>query len=185
MSNFYEGRGTKFSVWYHFFGEVFYGYVYGEDLAWFTGAIEHVGSLIMGHFAPQMQKGAVNLTGGAIGSGIRNALKKGTYLKGPDNPAATDPTKYLNLTEDFRDRIEVVSDPEYRLMIGDGDIGLTSLQRSVKGCNMTVFTDEGFGISNGQTYHWQNVTLDQNKSVHFNVSTDVIGARAFLDGCTQ
>ena len=115
MANFYEGRGTNFGVWYHFFGIVYYGYVYGKTDALIMGSVEHIGSLVMGHFAPQMQKGAVNTTGGAIGAGIKKALEKGLIEKESDNPAALDPSKYLNLTEDFRDRIEVWSDPSYSL----------------------------------------------------------------------
>ena len=73
MANFYEGRGTNFGVWYHFFGIVYYGYVYGKTDALIMGSVEHMGSLVMGHFAPQMQKGAVNTTGGAIGAGIQKS----------------------------------------------------------------------------------------------------------------
>jgi hypothetical protein len=185
MANFYQGRGTNFGVWYHFFGVVYYGYVYGEDLAWIAGAIEHVGSLIMGHFAPQMQKGAVNLTGGAIGAAIRKALNNGTYLKGPDEPQTLDPSKYLNLTEDYRDRIEVKSDPAFRLTIDDDRIWITSLERDLKGCSLELIVDTGFGISNGQTYRQSTLDLPRAKPVRIHVTAEgIVGARAFLDGCS-
>ena len=186
MANFYEGRGTNFGVWYHFFGVVYYGYVYGGFDAFVTGVIEHTGSLMLGGFAPQMQKGAVNTTGGFVGAGIRKDLNSGDATKGALHPEYLNTNYYLNLTEDFRDRIDVYSNPDYSLVLGNEKIELTSSKVDLNDCRLELVTDEGNGFAEGREITWEGMNFKKGEPTTVLMPYPTLkGVRAFIDGCAK
>jgi hypothetical protein len=186
MANFYENRGTNFGVWYHFFGVVYYGYVYGAADAFVTGAIEHVGSLTLGGFAPQMQKGAVNTTGGFVGAGVHKKVTSGLAMFGPLHPEFLQTSYYLNLTEDYRDRIEVYSNPDFKLVLGNQKIEITSNKVDLRDCRLELVTDEGNGFAEGREIVWEEMNFKMGEATSVLMPVPGLqGVRAFIDGCAK
>jgi len=184
IANFYEGRGTRFGVWYHLFGMILYGYATNGLRAWEIGNFEHIGSLVMNHFDAQAQKGAANRNGGLIGAGLRRSIEDKSYLTQTPDPTKLESSRYLHLNEDFRDRIEVWSNPAYKLALFDRYLELTSLKGNLKNCSVEAIFDTGNGFAGGLKSYFDSVELKEGvaKKLFF-TTPGVSGARIFLDHC--
>jgi hypothetical protein len=163
---------------------VLYGYSAGGMKAFDIGAFEHMGSLLMNHFNAQMQKGAVNMNGGFIGAGLHKAIEQKAYETRASDPSLLESSRYLNLNEDFRDRIAVWSDPAYSADVSGGAIHLTSLDESYQGCDIEAILDTGHGFAGGLKANFKSVSLKQGQATRLPLMVDgVQGARVFLDHC--
>lgn len=104
ITNYYY-RTDKFGAWYHLFGVMLYGYAEGGLKARAIGRIEALGSGVLSGFKDEKQETYINLNGGRIGGKLKRFIKKKNYLKFESNPDYLKEAFYLQLDEDFSERL--------------------------------------------------------------------------------
>lgn len=106
--NTFGHNGDVFGSWYHMFGMMLYGYVEGSFKAKTIGTIETLGSMILSKFEDEKQENYVNSKGGVIGGRLAKMIQDKTYNKLEFNSDRMDINYYMNLNEDFSDRLEKI-----------------------------------------------------------------------------
>lgn len=104
--NSFGGNGDKFGSWYHLFGIILYGYAEGPISGKIIGTIESMGSHILGKFEDEKQEDYINSVGGIIGGKIAHSIKNLTFEKIKSDSTRLSADYYLDLNEDFSERLE-------------------------------------------------------------------------------
>lgn len=164
IHNQWGGGGDKFGFWYHLTGTALYGYGYGDDKAGFAGFIETTGSHILSGFEREPQENFANKLGGQLGDDLAKMVKDRSYRTVKTSEKDLLSSSYLDLTEDFTDRLEVGADPNVVLQLtrGDSDLqgGIVIRLRSgrLDKCqvDVTVISERA---SKGQTQTYKNQSL--------------------------
>ena len=186
ICNFYQGRGDKYGAWYHFHGIMLYGYVRGGFRAALISGIETAGSHVLSHGAAEQQEDAVNSTGGKIGARLAKVVNEKLYAAFTPDKNYCDPAVYLNLAEDFRDRLEYVESKDFRAELSSDRLWLKSLTRDYLDCHVEVIYNDYSGKLNSanivKKYH---VNFKKGKDVAFYINSfdELVKARAFISGC--
>lgn len=186
INNFYNGKGDKYGSWYHFHGIMLYGYVQGGLRAALVGGIESAGSHVLSHGTDEQQEDYVNSTGGKIGARLAKALKKQDYLDFVPDRNYCDPNVYLDLTEDFRDRIEFVESKDFKATLTENRMWLKSLYRDYSDCHVEIiYNDRSGQLNSGYIVKRDHVDFRKGKSVpvFINALDELVKARAFISGC--
>lgn len=105
ITNYYY-KTDKFGSWYHLFGMMLYGYVYGGLRASIVGNIETLGSQLMSGFEDEKQENYINNRGGRIGGKLRKFINKEEYKNFKSDKKYLEESFYLDLTEDFTKRLK-------------------------------------------------------------------------------
>lgn len=190
ICNFYQGKGDKYGAWYHFHGIMLYGYVRGGLRAFIVANIETAGSHVLNGANDQngeQQEDYVNSTGGKIGAKLAKSLKKKEYDTISFDKNYCDPEVYLNLREDFRDRIEIFKSREFSVSLSDSRLWIKSLNRDLSGCKVEIIYS-GFNGELDSRYKVirENVEFKRGKDkpIYINSFDPVKKARAFIN-CTD
>lgn len=191
--NTYLSRGDKFGSWYHLFGIMIYGYSQNSFTATMIGMIESMGSHILGdQFGDETQEDFVNKQGGSIGAKLRRAIKKEKYLKFKPNSEYLNENYYLNLNEDFYDRIEFAQYPDIKAAIKGRTLHIKALDYDLKGCTITVYPRSGYfrrkshGPFDGEDKKVYNkINLEAGKEIKLGrIPRTSENARVLLSNCT-
>ncbi|HNW43499.1 MAG TPA: hypothetical protein PKI19_03280 [Elusimicrobiales bacterium] len=190
ISNFYNGKGDKYGAWYHFQGIMLYGYVQGGLRAWLVGNIESAGSHVLSGANDQdeQQEDYVNSTGGKVGAKIAKAMKKQEYVTFKPDRNYCDPEVYLNLHEDFRDRMEFVESKEFEAQLDESRMWLTSKYRDYMDCHVEIMYNDYTGKLNSKNLvKKDHVNFKKGKDVAISLGfpDDLTLARAFISGCVK
>ena len=187
ICNFYQGKGDKYGAWYHFQGIMLYGYVQGAFKAWLVGSIETAGSHVLSGANDQdeQQEDYVNATGGKVGAKVAKAMEKREYLTFTPDKNYCDPKVYLDLSEDWRDRIEYVESKEFRAQLDENRMWLKSLYKDYLDCHVEIIYNDYSGKLNSKNIvKKDHVDFKKGKDVPIFVSWDELTlARAFITGC--
>ena len=188
ITNFYNGKGDKFGSWYHLHGIILYGYVKGSFKATLIGHIESAGSHMLGE-GPEQQEDYVNAKGGRIGAKIAKIIKKEKYLDfDAQGINYCDPEVYLNLTEDYRDRLEIINSKDFQTTLSFERLWIKSLNKDYLNCKIEVMYNDYSGkINSRNLIVRKNVSILKGKKyiVSINSVNPVERARAFITGCSN
>ncbi len=188
ITNFYNGKGDKFGSWYHFHGIMLYGYVKGGFKATIVGHIESMGSHILGE-GPEQQEDYVNAKGGRIGAKVAKVVKEEKYLEfNAQGVNYCDPDIYLNLKEDYRDRIEIINSADFKTTLSFERLWIKSLNKDYLNCKIEIMYNDFRGRLNSQNLIVrENVSILKGKRyvVYINSFDAVQKARAFITGCSN
>lgn len=189
ICNFYQGKGDKYGAWYHFHGIMLYGYVRGGLRAFIVANIETAGSHVLNGANDQngeQQEDYVNSTGGKIGAKLARAVKKGEYDTFTPDKNYCDPEVYLNLHEDFRDRIEIFKSREFSASLSDSRLWIKSLNSDMLKCKVEIIYSDSF--SNGRLDSRNKVIREgldfkkgKDRPIYINSFDPVKKARAFIN----
>ena len=113
ITNRWQGRGDTFGSWYHLFGIMLYSYVKGGEMAAFVAKIESLMSYWAADGSIEEQEDFINRQGAIAGGLLRKLVLVWDFLNWPSIPGRTKSSHYLNLNEDFRDRVYYKSDSRY------------------------------------------------------------------------
>lgn len=163
IHNQWGGGGDKFGFWYHLTGTALYGYAYGDDKAGFAGFVETTGSHILSGFEREPQENFANKKGGELGDDLANLVKNRAYRTMKTSEKDLLSSSYLDLTEDFSDRLEVGNDPNVVLELNrnegpQADLRLILRNGRLDKCqiDVTVIAERQ---SKGQTMTYKNQNL--------------------------
>jgi len=189
ISNFYQGKGDKFGAWYHFHGIMLYGYVRGGLRAAIIGGIETAGSHVLNSAHDQgdeQQEDYVNSTGGKIGARLAKVMKEKAYDAFTPDRNYCDPNVYLDLSEDWRDRIEFVESTDFKATLDDARMWLKPLYRDYLDCHVEIIYNDHTGKLNSK-YIVKRDHVDfkkgKSKPILINPLHELVTARAFISGC--
>ncbi len=185
ITNHYNGK-DKFGTWYHLVGTMLYGYVSGGFSAGLVGWIENLGSRTLSGADGKTQKGYVNVKGAAVGAMLKDIVEQRKYLEfNPDGRDSLNPATYLDLTEDFRDRLHVAFSKEIQATLSQGLLYLKSTERDYLGCSLDVIPDFGEGLNSEYRETRTGFSLPRGKEVLTPVPLPrpTLQVRAFLTGC--
>jgi hypothetical protein len=186
ICNFYQGRGDKYGAWYHFHGIMLYGYVRGGFRAALIGGIETAGSHVLSGGADEQQEDAVNSTGGRIGAKLARIVNEKLYAAFTPDRNYCDPAVYLNLTEDFRDRLEYVESRDFKAELSADRLWLKSLTRDYLDCHVEVIYNDYSGKLNSSNIVKKdhvNFKKDKDVAIYIGGFDELVKARAFISGC--
>ncbi len=189
ISNFYQGRGDKFGAWYHYHGIMLYGYVRGGFRAALVGGIETMGSHVLNSAHDQgdeQQEDYVNSTGGKIGARLAKVIREKAYDAFVADRNYCDPNVYLDLSEDFRDRIEFVESKDFKATLDDARMWLKPLYRDYYDCRVEIIYNDHTGRLNSKyIVKRDRVDFRKGKStpILINPLHELVTARAFISGC--
>lgn len=188
ICNFYQGRGDKYGAWYHFHGIMLYGYVRGGLRAALIGGIETAGSHVLGgpNDQNEQQEDYVNSVGGKIGARLAKVLAEKLYEGFAPSKNYCDPNVYLDLSEDFRDRLEYVESTEFKAQLDDARIWLKALDRDYLDCHVEIIGNDYTGQLNSKFIAKRDhVNFKKGKQVPLLVrfGGELTKARAFITGC--
>lgn len=188
ITNFYNGRGDKFGSWYHLYGIMLYGYVKGGFRATIVGNIESMGSHILGE-GPEYQEDHINSTGGKIGAKLAKIVKEKKYLEfDPGEGDYCDAGVYLNLDEDFRDRIKIVNSEDFETTLSFNRLWIKSLYGDYLNCKVEIMYNDHTGrLNSGNLIVKENVSILKGETfvARINSFDPVERARAFITGCSN
>ena len=189
ISNFYQGKGDKYGAWYHFHGIMLYGYVRGGFRAALIGGIETAGSHVLGSAhdgADEQQEDYVNSTGGRIGARVAKAVNEKQYEGFTPDKNYCDPNVYLDLSEDFRDRLEYVESTDFKADLDEARMWLKPLYRDYLDCHVEIIYNDYSGQLNSK-YIVKKDHVDfkkgKSKPILINPMHELVKARAFISGC--
>ncbi len=189
ISNFYQGKGDKYGAWYHFHGIMLYGYVRGGLRAALIGGIETAGSHVLNsaHDAgDEQQEDYVNSTGGKIGARLAKAVREKLYEAFTPDKNYCDPNVYLDLSEDFRDRMEYVESTDFKVSLDEARMWLKPLSRDYLDCHVEIIYNDHTGQLNSK-YIVKKDHVDfkkgKSKPIVINSVHELVKARAFITGC--
>ena len=191
ISNFYLGKGDKYGAWYHFQGIMLYGYVRGALRAWIVGNIESAGSHILSgpNDQNEQQEDYVNSTGGKVGAKIADALEDREYVTFNPDRNYCDPNVYLNLNEDFRDRMEFVESTEFSAQLDEDRMWLESKYRDYMDCHVEIMYNDYTGkLNSSNLVKKDHVNFKKGRDVPIFigfVQDELTLARAFISGCIK
>ncbi|MBU2575159.1 MAG: hypothetical protein KKH28_13900 [Elusimicrobia bacterium] len=183
ICNFYQGKGDKYGAWYHFHGIMLYGYVRGGLRAYIVGSIESAGSHVLSPGANEKQEDCVNSTGGRVGAKLAKAVKNRDYLAFPADRNYCVPEVYLNLNEDFRDRLEIIQSRKFQGDLSDSRLWLKSLTGARTGCKLEIIYSDSTGeLNSGYKRVVETADFRAGKAKPFYLSSvsPVKKARAFI-----
>ncbi len=188
ICNFYAGRGDKYGAWYHFHGIMLYGYVRGGFRAALIGGIETAGSHALNGASGQneQQEDYVNSMGGKIGAKLARVVNEKLYSGFTADRNYCDPGVYLNLSEDFRDRLEYVESKDFKATLTEDRLWLKSLTRDYLDCHVEIIYNDSTGKLNSEyIVKRDHVSFKKNKDVpiYINSINELVKARAFISGC--
>ncbi|MDQ7773759.1 MAG: hypothetical protein RDU13_09565 [Elusimicrobiales bacterium] len=189
ISNFYQGKGDKFGAWYHYHGIMLYGYVRGGFRAALVGGIETMGSHVLNSAHDQgdeQQEDYVNSTGGKIGARLAKVIREKAYDTFVADRNYCDPAVYLDLSEDWRDRIEFVESKDFKATLDDARMWLKPLYRDYYDCRVEIIYNDHTGRLNSKyIVKRDNVDFKKGKSkpILINPLHELVTARAFISGC--
>lgn len=148
VTNQFQGRGDKFGTWYHFFGIMLYAYVTDEATARAAAKTESIGSHVLSRGEVETQEDFMNEQGAVLGAKLKEVVlyrKNREYV--PNGTDYTDPKNYLDLTEDFRDRMEVALSRDLTAALTpEGVVRIKSLGRGYRDCTVELIPDFGKGL---------------------------------------
>jgi len=189
ISNFYQGKGDKYGAWYHFHGIMLYGYVRGGFRAALIGGIETAGSHVLGSAhdgSDEQQEDYVNSTGGKIGARLAKVLRERIFEAFTPDKNYCDPNVYLDLSEDFRDRIEYVESTDFKAELDEARMWLKPLYRDYLDCHVEIIYNDYSGQLNSK-YIVKKDHVDfkkgKSKPILINSVHELVKARAFISGC--
>jgi len=188
ISNFYQGRGDKYGAWYHFHGIMLYGYVRGGFRAALIGGIETAGSHVLNGANDQneQQEDYVNSMGGKIGAKVAKIVNEKQYETFVADKNYCDPNVYLDLSEDFRDRLEYVESKEFKAELDDARMWLKALNRDYMDCHVEIIYNDMSGQLNSKyIVKKDHVNFKKGKSTPLLINPlgELTKARAFISGC--
>ena len=218
ITNAYYGRDDRYHAWYHLFGIMLFGLTEGS-VAPAVADIEALGRLVLDHFSSAdkvvgKQGILANTMGAKIGLELRSmmntlsvskdvvAMAKNYDLNFPaDVQKVLDPSYYLKLDEDFRDRIKMTTSSEIRSSTSAPDVAtvrsrdllLASVQpnKDLHGCVIEIFPAcrQGCVRDSTKLMRQEFVTLANN---WYSIAVDpqwegqtytMAGARAIVSKC--
>ena len=143
ITNVYRDNGDKFGPWYHLHGMMIASF-FSQSTGWndFIEFMESASSEVLYDEHDEQQEHCVNVAGGKVGLWLRRDFPtdRSFHPQGfTPNPAHTDPSRYLSLNEDFRDRISIYSAPELRVRHNRGKLHLADHHRRLYDCTVEVF----------------------------------------------
>lgn len=186
----YNYDQDKFGTWYHFFGMILYGYATNSGFkANFVGRAEALGSNILSSGVNKTQKQWFNKVGGYVGEDLRESVESRRYLQHRPDPKFLQEAWYLNRSEDFRDRLPVVSSPDLDIQIQstgpENSFQVVLKNKSSQhweNCAVDVMTDTGAGYYSPFKYRHYGIHLKPQQSAGLSVSDRALkGARVFLE----
>jgi hypothetical protein len=186
ICNFYEGRGDKYGAWYHFHGIMLYGYVRGGFRAALVGGIETAGSHVLSGGVDEHQEDAVNSMGGKIGARLAKIVNEKLFDAFTPDKNYCDEKVYLDLTEDFRDRIDYVESKDFKATLTEDRLWLKSLVRDYLDCHVEVIYNDMSGKLNSEyIVKKDHVNFKKGKDtpIYINSLNELVKARAFISGC--
>lgn len=189
INNFFQGRGDKFGAWYHFHGIMIYGYVRGGLRAAIIGGIETAGSHVLNSAHDQgseQQEDYVNSTGGKIGARLAKVMRGRLYESFTPDKNYCDPNVYLDLNEDFRDRMEFVESKDFKATLGEDIMWLKPLSRDYLDCHVEIIYNDHTGQLNSRYIVKRdhvNFRKGKSKPIRINSFHELVKARAFISGC--
>lgn len=187
MTNVYNGEGDKFGSWYHFLGIMLYGYAQGGFKAVVVGNIESMGSHVLGE-GPEDQEDHINSKGGRVGSRLAKVVRGQAYKNFIPDKNYCDPNVYLNLNEDFRDRIEIAKNKDFETTLSFELLWIKSLYRDFTNCRVEVIYNDHTGqLNSDYKIVNENVNILKGKThvVAITSNNPVSKARAFITGCSN
>jgi len=186
ICNFYQGKGDKYGAWYHFHGIMLYGYVRGGFRAALIGGIETAGSHVLSGGVDEHQEDAVNSMGGKVGARLAKIVNEKLYDAFTVDKNYCDPEVYLNLHEDFRDRIEYVESKDFKATLTEDRMWLKSLTRDYLDCHVEIIYNDYRGELNSDYIvkkDHMNFKKGKDVPVYINSVNELVKARAFISGC--
>ena len=188
ICNFYAGKGDKYGAWYHFHGIMLYGYVRGGFRAALIGGIETAGSHVLAGANDQneQQEDYVNSMGGKIGAKLAKIVNEKLYAAFTADRNYCDPEVYLNLHEDFRDRLEYVESKDFKVSLDEARMWLKPLSRDYLDCHVEIIYNDYSGQLNSQyIVKRDHVNFKKGKSTPLLINPfhELLKARAFISGC--
>lgn len=185
ISNFYNGKGDKYGAWYHFHGIMLYGYVYGGFRAALISGTESVGSHVLsGDSEPQEDH--INSVGGEIGARLAEIVNEKEYLGFLPDRNYCDPDVYLDLGEDFRDRLEYVESKDFEVSLDNDRLWLKPVSRDYRDCRVEIIYNDHTGKLNSRyIVRKDHVDLKKGKSTPLFIDSinELLTARVFITGC--
>ncbi|OQW48559.1 MAG: hypothetical protein A4S09_03955 [Proteobacteria bacterium SG_bin7] len=112
ITNRWQNRGDTLGSWYHFFGMILFGYYAGEVPAKAVASIESWMS-IFAEGDVEAQEDMLNQAGAVVGARLAKLTVVWKFIGWKNNPESKQKQTYLDLEEDFRDRIHYEIDPNY------------------------------------------------------------------------
>ncbi len=186
ICNFYQGKGDKYGAWYHFHGIMLYGYVRGGFRAALIGGIETAGSHVLSGGVDEQQEDFVNSVGGKIGAKLAKIVAEKVYAAFVPDKNYCDPGVYLNLHEDFRDRMEFVESKDFKATLSEDRMWLRSLTRNYMDCHVEIIYNDYSGkLNSDYIVKKDHVNFKKGKDVaiYINSMNELVKARAFISGC--
>jgi hypothetical protein len=179
----------RFGTWYHFFGMILYGYVYGPQQAHFVGWTESVGSRILSNYN-HSQKRWFNVIGGDVGWGLRQAILQRQYI-GVSDPTSLQESSYRNFDEDFRDRLPFTAAADIQASVETrhrdySSIYIQSLDTDLKACQVDLMFDIGAGMDSRWKISWPQVDFHKNQKLELTTDLEnVRKLRGFIHSCAN
>ena len=192
-----------FGSWYHLFGMMLYGYVTGEFSSSMIGRIEALGSNVLSRWGiNQTQKQWANKKGGSFGKDLADIVRKKEWKGFVSDPVMNlSPSTYLDMSEDFRDRLYIPNDPGFELRIINHEnemseidyLVLKSKEKTLLGCTVEamIVNDSGGTIYSGEKEVFKNIDLKKNRSTYLpympGFGDEHIGKRSriFISNCSN
>jgi len=178
----YGAPKDRFGTWYHFFGIMLYGYVYGRKAAENVAGWEVFMGRLYGRRG-EYQKEWINRVGADLGHDLREDVQEWKYMA-PVDPWRLEADYYLNRQGDFRDRLPIVRDPNLSIGISDGLILRSSTTRS--DCEIETMVDKGSGYNVLKIKRLEHRTLKTNSRTYLRMKlTGLAGVRGFVSHCAD
>ncbi|MES3037034.1 MAG: hypothetical protein V4736_03930 [Bdellovibrionota bacterium] len=155
----------RFGTWYHLFGMMLYGYVEGGLRADFVGRIEALGSSMLSPKINKTQKQWMNKAGGDLGDDLAEMVKKNSFATDKLDEEALKDETFLRQSEDYRDRIQVASDPAISAKLNglENSLELSSSTLDLKKCQLELLVDSGQGYNSRRVQKLKNVNLNAKR----------------------
>ncbi len=186
----YNYDSDRYGTWYHLFGMMLFGYIKSGTTANMVGRVEALGSNVMSGFnVDKTQKQWMNKQGGFVGQNLKRMILTGSWNQISLNPENLSEDRYLNRTEDFRDRLsynlssEVKAEAWGQLQTLE-TLRLTSFQKSLSKCQIDLIFDngQGFDSRNKTSFQQQDLIAGQTLILPFS-KNPVKAIRIFVQDC--
>ncbi|MCM2278287.1 MAG: hypothetical protein NDJ89_09445 [Oligoflexia bacterium] len=186
----HEWDWDRFGTWYHLVGVMLYGYVAGGVPSHLIGRIEALGANILTS-SDKTQKQWFNREGGWIGADLAKLVRGRGYLRHELDPSLLEEDRYLNRTEDFRDRLPVALDPALDAYLDrhgeSGDVETVRLRHSgptLEGCTVKLMFDRGFGFDSSDNSIRKSVRLCSGEYARIpSAGSGIQAVRGFVSAC--
>ena len=127
-----------------------YAYVRGGLRAALIGGIETAGSHVLNGANDQdeQQEDYVNSMGGKIGAKVAKIVGEKQYETFVADKNYCDPAVYLDLSEDWRDRLEYVESKDFKAELDEARMWLKPLYRDYFDCHVEIIYNDYSGQLN-------------------------------------